>query len=114
MEYLSVMDAQKSILESVNRPGIETVRLEQSFGRVLAEDVRSNRDIPPYDVSAMDGYALRSADLSKVPAMLEIIEDIKAGDIPTKTILTGQCARKAKVCATEKWFWWRAPKSRRA
>ena len=93
MEYLSVMDAQKSILESVNRPGIETVRLEQSFGRVLAEDVRSNRDIPPYDVSAMDGYALRSADLSKVPAMLEIIEDIKAGDIPTKTILTGQCAR---------------------
>jgi molybdopterin molybdotransferase len=73
--------------------GTEPVKLELSLGRVLAEDVLANRDIPPYDVSAMDGYAVRSADLEKLPATLEIIEDIKAGDMPIKTVRTGQCAR---------------------
>ena len=93
MEHLSVTNAQKCILESVIKLDTETVRLEQSLGRVLAEDVRANRDQPPYDVSAMDGYALRSADLANVPATLAIIEDIKAGDMPTRIVLAGQCAR---------------------
>ena len=93
MEHLSVTDAQKCVLESVAVLGTEPVRLEQSLGRVLAEDVRANRDLPPYDVSAMDGYALRSADLKNVPATLAIIEDIKAGDMPAKTVQAGQCAR---------------------
>jgi len=93
MEYLSVTKAQQCVLESVAVLGAEPVRLEQSLGRVLAEDVRANRDLPPYDVSAMDGFALRSADLAKVPAALAIIEDIKAGDMPAKTVLAGQCAR---------------------
>ena len=93
MEYLSVTNAQKCILGHVNKLGAETIRLEQSLGRVLAEDVRANRDQPPYDVSAMDGYAVRSADLAQVPATLAIIEDIKAGDMPGKTVQAGQCAR---------------------
>jgi molybdopterin molybdotransferase len=93
MEHWSVTDAQQCILESVNKLDIETVGLEQSLGRVLAEDVRANRDIPPCDVSAMDGYAVRSVDLAKIPAMLEIIEDIKAGDRPDRTVHAGQCAR---------------------
>ena len=93
MEYLSVTDAQQCILESVKTLGAEPVRLEQSLGRVLAEDVCANRDLPPYDVSAMDGYALRSADLAKIPATLEIIEDIRAGDMPVRTVQAGQCAR---------------------
>lgn len=93
MEHLSVTDAQQCILESVKTLGAEQVRLEQSLGRVLAEDVRANRDLPPYDVSAMDGYAVRSADLARVPATLSVIEDIKAGDMPDKTVHAGQCAR---------------------
>ena len=93
MEHLSVSNAQRCILESVIKLDAEPVRLEQSLGRVLAEDVRANRDLPPYDVSAMDGYALRSADLAHVPATLAIIEDIKAGDMPGKTVRAGQCAR---------------------
>jgi molybdopterin molybdotransferase len=93
MQHLSVTNAQQCILESVAVLGAESARLEQSLGRVLAEDVRANRDQPPYDVSAMDGYAVRSADLANVSATLEIIEDIKAGDMPTKTVQTGQCAR---------------------
>jgi molybdopterin molybdotransferase len=93
MEHLSISNALKSVLESVKRLDVETVKLEQSLGRVLAEDIYSNRDQPPYDVSAMDGYALRSADLSSVPVTLAIVEDIKAGDMPGKEIQAGQCAR---------------------
>ncbi|MGA7750673.1 MAG: gephyrin-like molybdotransferase Glp [Gallionella sp.] len=93
MEHLSVTNAQKCILESIKILDAEPVRLEQSLGRVLAEDIRANRDLPPSDVSAMDGYAVRSADLASVPAILAIIEDIKAGDMPGKTVHAGQCAR---------------------
>src|SRR3990167_1156541 len=93
MEYLSVAAAQRVVLESVATLGAEHVKLEQSLGRVLAEEVRANRDQPPYDISAMDGYALRSADLGNIPATLEIVEDIKAGDMPGKTLAAGQCAR---------------------
>jgi len=93
MEYLSVAAAQQCVLEAVAVFGAEPVKLEQSLGRVLAEEVRANRDQPPYDISAMDGYALRSTDLGNVPATLQIIEDIKAGDMPTKTLASGQCAR---------------------
>ncbi len=93
MEYLQVSEAQRVVLETVATMGAEQVKLEQSLGRVLAEEVRANRDQPPFDISAMDGYALRSADLAGIPATLEIIEDIKAGDLPTKTLAPGQCAR---------------------
>jgi molybdopterin molybdotransferase len=93
MEYLSVAAAQKCVLESVSTLKVESVRLERSLGRVLAEEIRANRNQPPYDVSAMDGFAVRSADLANVPAALEVIEDIKAGDMPRKTVQAGQCAR---------------------
>lgn len=93
MEHLTVTAAQQCVLESVKLLGAESVKLEQSLGRVLAEDIRANRDQPPYDVSAMDGFALRSADVANAPATLEIIEDIKAGDMPQKTVQAGQCAR---------------------
>lgn len=93
MEYLSLTDAQRRILQHSSKSGVETVELTQSLGRVLAEQVRSNRDHPPYNVSAMDGYAVRADDLSNMPAILAVIEDIKAGAMPTETVLPGQCAR---------------------
>ncbi|MEO9040817.1 MAG: molybdopterin molybdotransferase MoeA, partial [Gallionella sp.] len=93
MEHLSVTAAQECILESVKLLAAEPAGLEHSLGRVLAEDVRANRDLPPYDVSAMDGYALRSADLASIPAILRVIEDIRAGDMPGKTVGAGMCAR---------------------
>jgi molybdopterin molybdotransferase len=67
--------------------------LERSLGRVLAGEVRANRDQPPCDVSAMDGFALRSSDLATLPARLSVIEDINAGDLPRQTLHAGQCAR---------------------
>jgi molybdopterin molybdotransferase len=93
MEHLRVCEAQRVIFESVVKQDFETVRLECSLGRVLAGDILANRDLPPYAVSAMDGFAVRSADLADAPVTLEIVEDIKAGDMPVKTVMQGQCAR---------------------
>ena len=84
---------KRQVLEHVVQLGVETVKLEAALGRALAGDIRANRDQPPYDVSAMDGFAVRSADLSTVPNALTVIEDIKAGDMQVKTVETGQCAR---------------------
>jgi len=93
MKHQQASEAQRVILESVRTPGTEQVKLEQALGRVLAEDICANRDLPPYDVSAMDGFAVRSADAANAPVVLEIIDDIKAGDMPRKTVAAGQCAR---------------------
>ena len=93
MEHLHASEAQRVILESVMTRGVESVKLEQSLGRVLAVAISANRDLPPYAVSAMDGFALRSADVVSAPATLKIIEDIKAGDMPARTVQAGQCAR---------------------
>ncbi|MDD4911895.1 MAG: molybdopterin molybdotransferase MoeA [Sideroxydans sp.] len=93
MEHLKVSEAQQIIIDAVATMGVESVVLAQSLGRVLGEDICANRDQPPYDVSAMDGYALRSADVVNAPVTLEVIEDIKAGDMPSKTVQAGQCAR---------------------
>jgi molybdopterin molybdotransferase len=93
MADLTVAAAQRCVIEAMKRLGTESVPLQQALGRVLAADIKANRDQPPYDVSAMDGFAIRSADVANAPAVLEIIEDIKAGDMPQKTLQPGQCAR---------------------
>ncbi|WP_035384735.1 gephyrin-like molybdotransferase Glp [Ferriphaselus sp. R-1] len=93
MSGLTVAAAQRCVIAAMKRLGAESVPLQQALGRVLAEDVRANRDQPPYDVSAMDGFAIRSADVASAPAVLEVVEDIKAGDMPQKVLAAGQCAR---------------------
>lgn len=90
---LPLNDAQSCVLQHCVPLGTEKIDLLQSLGRVLAQEVRSNRDHPPCDISAMDGYAVRAADLGKVPVQLAIIADIKAGDLPTLTVQAGQCVR---------------------
>lgn len=93
MSKLSVSEAQAIVLRHADRRHIETVPLESALGRVLADDILANRDLPPYDVSAMDGYALRSADLTSGTTELAVVEEIGAGDRPHCTIAAGQCAR---------------------
>ncbi len=92
-EALPLNDAQRCVLQHCPPLGTEKIALLQSLGRVLAQEVRSNRDHPPCDISAMDGYAVRAADLGAVPAQLAIVADIKAGDLPTLTVQAGQCVR---------------------
>jgi len=97
MSDFSVTDAQACILEHVKRLGVEVVALHDSLDRVLAEDVSANRNHPPYDVSAMDGYALSFADVAAAstaaPVTLSVVDDIRAGQMPTLKIEQGQAAR---------------------
>jgi molybdopterin molybdotransferase len=68
----------------------ETVQLTASYGRILAEDVFSDINMPPFNRSAVDGFACRREDLDME---LEVIETIRAGIFPVKTIGKGQCTR---------------------
>ncbi|WP_036257996.1 gephyrin-like molybdotransferase Glp [Methylocapsa aurea] len=77
---LSVAEARAQILADVSgeRP-IETVSLAQTAGRTLAEDLIARRTQPPMAVSAMDGYAVRAADLAHLPTRLKQIGESAAG-----------------------------------
>src|ERR1700676_4831248 len=62
-------------------PGeVETVDLLAGLGRVLAEGILADRDFPPFARATRDGYAVRAADLAAVPARLEVVGEVKAGD----------------------------------
>ena len=86
-------DALRTVLANAPRLDRVGVTLDESVRRVLAEAVRADRDHPPFNRSAMDGYAVRSADIEDVPAMLSVIEVIAAGRTPTQRIGEGQCAK---------------------
>ena len=87
---ISFEKALDIILNSSRYLGDERVDFTDSLDRVLAEDVFSDVDMPPFDKAAMDGFACRREDLS---AELEVIETIAAGQIPEKSVGPGQCAR---------------------
>ena len=70
--------------------GAEDVAFADSLGRVLAQDVRCDADMPPFRKSAMDGFACRREDLDQE---LAVIETIAAGRMPTRAIGPGQCSR---------------------
>src|SRR5207237_4585217 len=67
--------------------------LRETLDTVLAEDVASPIDLPPWDNSAMDGYAVRSADLEQGNLDLEVIERVAAGQFPTKVVGKRQALR---------------------
>ena len=90
-------DAARAILEGLRPLPPERLPLRHALGRVLAEAVSSPLDIPPWTNSAMDGYAVRSADLAhgEGPWTLRIVAQIRAGAFPPlpRAIGPGECAR---------------------
>lgn len=79
----SVEEAQAKVLEEVRPLGVEAVDLAQCLGRVLAQSLVAPHDLPPFDNSAMDGYALRAEDTSSaspnLPVKLKIVGESSAG-----------------------------------
>ena len=83
MTLLSFEDARRLVEEHATKlspPAKESCELLAAAGRVLAEDVFADRDLPPFPRSTRDGYAVRSDDLAKLPATLDVIGEIKAGE----------------------------------
>lgn len=91
-------DALSRVLTSVTwKLPPESVAVELSLGRVLREEVKASFHIPPFDKSAMDGYAVRARDTQGAseqrPAVLKVIEELPAGKNPRRKIEKGQAAR---------------------
>jgi len=83
-------EALRTVLDSAHKLSTERVDIIHAIDRILAEDAKSDMDMPPFNKSAMDGYACRRADLANE---LEVVETIPAGYTPTKSIEPNQCAK---------------------
>ena len=96
-EYLTVTEALERVLAGVAPLSIEKVPLTAALERVLARPVSAGDSLPPFANSAMDGYALRAADVATAtrsdPVPLEVVGDIAAGTAPDLTLAPGRAAR---------------------
>ena len=96
-KLLNVDTALTQILEKMPYLDHESIALTDALGRVLAEDVSSPIQLPPFDNSAMDGYAIRYENSQgaseQQPKTLNVVMDIPAGIASTKTLQDGQAAR---------------------
>ncbi len=90
MEIISFEEAYDIVLRNVLETGTESVSFIESLGRILAEDIASDMDMPPFNKSTVDGFACRKEDLGHD---LEILETIAAGMQPSKEISDKQCSR---------------------
>ncbi|MGE5249248.1 MAG: gephyrin-like molybdotransferase Glp [Bacteroidota bacterium] len=91
---MSVAEARERILSHVRAVETETLPLAECADRVLAEDIEAATDLPLFDNSSMDGFALRTADLpdGSLPR-LRVVADIPAGSQPTVVLQAGEAAR---------------------
>ncbi|HYX78293.1 MAG TPA: gephyrin-like molybdotransferase Glp [Solirubrobacterales bacterium] len=93
-ELIEISEAQRRVLERCSPLGVEAVALKDALGRVLAEDVSSADDVPGFDNSAMDGFAVRAADTrgatSATPASLRIVDESRAGAPAASAVAAGE------------------------
>jgi molybdopterin molybdotransferase len=94
---ISVEQALEKVLASIHTLEEEERPLLECLGQVLAEDIRSDIDVPPKDNSALDGYAVRSADIKGAneqnPRVLRVIDMVIAGGTPKKAVEPGTAVR---------------------
>lgn len=93
MALLPVADALARIIDSASPNSDETVSLHEANGRVLSRPLAALRTHPPFDASAMDGYAVRADDVASVPVNLEVVGTAAAGAGHSGAILAGQATR---------------------
>ena len=89
---IAVDEAIDLVLTEAKPVECESVSLVESLGRTLGESVCAGDDIPPFDNSAMDGYAVRHADCQNIPALLGIGDVITAGQLALTDVESGSCA----------------------
>ena len=93
----SVEDAKRIILEHAIPLGAEQVPLRDAVGRVLAQDLTASTPLPPFDNSAMDGYALRASDTataaSEQPVILQVVGEVAAGHVFDRVLGSGEAVK---------------------
>jgi molybdopterin molybdotransferase len=94
---LNIDEALKQILAMIKPLSHETVALADTLGRVIAQDVIADSNLPPFPNSSMDGFALQAADItsatSQNPVTLRVVMDVPAGAAPSGQIGSGEAAR---------------------
>ncbi len=94
---ITVDEALDRILSKIKPLGLEKVSILDTMGRVIGEDIFAPRDIPPFDNSGMDGYAVKWEDVKNAtpqsPIKLEVVEDLPAGFISKRILEKGQAIR---------------------
>ena len=76
---IPVAEAIDIVLAQTSALPVESVAISESIGRILAEDIVADTDLPPFDRAQMDGYAVRAADVANTPARLKIVGESAAG-----------------------------------
>jgi len=90
MEMISYEKAYETVIASAFSTGTESIPFTSSLDRILAQDITSDMDMPPFDKSTVDGFACRRSDIG---SELEIIETIPAGKRPLKKVSEWECSR---------------------
>ena len=94
---ISVEDARERILGFFSQLDTEERAISDALGQVLTEDIVGKFDVPPWDNSAMDGYALQAPDIAEAhpdaPVTLDVIGSIAAGDLPSQSVRQGAAIR---------------------
>lgn len=86
-KVIALVEAQRTL------PAHETLPLESSLGRVLAQPVNADRDYPPFHRSTRDGFAVRAADVASLPATLNCLGEVRAGQSFLGTVGPGECVQ---------------------
>jgi molybdopterin molybdotransferase len=90
---ITVDQALSIVLENVEPLGTETVSHDEAHRRILAEHIRADIDLPPFDRARMDGYAVRSADVATAPVELRVIGEIAAGAMFGRRLNSGEAVK---------------------
>src|SRR3981081_223745 len=94
---LTVAEASERILAEIRQLDTESVPLRRALGRVCAEDIAATVTMPPWSNSSMDGYAVRSADITPVmtgePVRLRVVATIAAGEFAPRALKRGEAMR---------------------
>src|SRR5919205_1589218 len=90
---IPVNEAVRIVVEKAEPLAAERVALGDALGRVLAEDVFADTDLPPFDRAQMDGYAVRSEDMRETPARLRVVGEAAAGKGWRGTLRAGEAVR---------------------
>lgn len=94
---ISFLNARSIVLNAVKEIGCENIPLSECSNRILAEDLLAKENIPPFDRSPYDGYALKAEDTINAsednPVVLKILEEVAAGSVPSKQVANGYCTK---------------------
>ena len=92
LTYVQALNTVKEKLgEAKPNPTEEVLSLDRAHGRVLAEDIHADRDYPPFHRGTRDGFAVRSSDLTTLPAQLKKVGEVRAGEHFAGKVGPGQC-----------------------